>query len=217
MRIGLASEAYPITVPHVIARRLKKPTTTTATTSTGVTAMEVDDQEEQDEDADQQEEIALTEMRNELNWRMKNAKRRTLPNADNQVISFNSQAPKETIPDHNDPYRVEWIDLKDTAALQDFYVAEKALKVPVGGTGDNVDYQLLYPWKNGTLNRWDYTSLYAVLGDLQAIWTSAIRSELEIEDLTFEVSNSPILKYMLFFGGKLTNTFFFFFDRISML
>ncbi|CAO3599870.1 unnamed protein product [Absidia cylindrospora] len=119
-----------------------------------------------------------------------NAKRRTLPNADNQVISFNSQAPKETIPDHNDPYRVEWINLKDPATVQDSYVGEKALKVPLD---DNADYQLFYPWKNGTLNQWDYTSLYAVLGDLQTIWTSALRSELEIEDHTFENFNAVIV------------------------
>jgi actin-related protein 8 len=67
------------------------------------------------------------------------------------------------------------------------YVADSALKVPFGGD-DNVPYDLFYPWRNGTLNQVDYTSLYAVLGDLQTIWTSVIQSELEIEDHSLEVS-----------------------------
>ncbi|KAI8335459.1 hypothetical protein BC941DRAFT_453837 [Chlamydoabsidia padenii] len=160
LRIGLASEAYPITVPHVLARRVNHPPPTNQPTNHNVTTKDATD--------------ALRDMRNELNWRMKNAKRRTLPNADNQVISFNSHAPKEIIPDHNDPYRVEWNDLTEQV-----YVADNALKVPFDKSNS---YQLFYPWRNGTLNDVDYTSLYAVLGDLQTIWTSVIRSELGIEE-----------------------------------
>ncbi|KAI8099459.1 uncharacterized protein BX664DRAFT_253659 [Halteromyces radiatus] len=203
LRIGLASEAYPITVPHVIARRMKytnQPRTATRTTTSDIDAMQVDDEEQQnnnddddDEEKREQHDDAIREMRNELNWRMKNAKRRTIPNADNQVISFNTNAPKETIPDHNDPYRVDWIDLKDSAALQDVYVADKALKVPLDGDDDKSDYRLFYPWRNGTLNHMDYSSLYAVLGDLQTIWTSVIHSELDIEDHTFENFNAVLV------------------------
>lgn len=40
----------------------------------------------------------------------------------------------------------------------------------------------------GQLNSIDYTSLQEVVGDLQAIWTESIQSELEIEETDFKVS-----------------------------
>jgi hypothetical protein len=54
----------------------------------------------------------------------------------------------------------------------------------------------------GQLNSVDYTSLQEVVGDLQAIWTESIQSELEIEEAEFKVSvaeneflGCPILAY----------------------
>lgn len=217
LRIGLASEAYPITIPHVIGRRIHKKKQENNNNSHTNSAennnnnnhsaakekeeennMEIDDdKEDDDEEADsksQQYYDALKEMRSELTWRMKNAKRRTLPNADNQVISFNSQAPMETILDHNDPYRVEWIDVNN-GTVEDVFVGDKALRLPLNNN-DNSDFQLFYPWKNGTLNHYDYASLQAVIGDLQTIWTSAIHNELGIEDNTFEVNINITILYI---------------------
>lgn len=131
-------------------------------------------------------EEALNEIRNELKWRMKAAKRRAVPNADAQVVSFNSQAVHETIPDHNDPYKVEWTEVPSKGAAS-YFVGDKALNLPID---KHPEYQLFYPWKHGSLNHQDYDSIEAVLGDLQTIWTETIRSELDIEDKTFEVKRS---------------------------
>ncbi|KAG0173952.1 actin-like protein arp8 [Apophysomyces sp. BC1034] len=201
LRIGCASEAFPKTVPHVIARRMH----TTATPIDDEIACPTMDLsirtdgeknsllDEDDSDASSVKRVvdvdslnfnreeALREIKNELKWRMKNAKRRAVPNAEGQVVGFNTQAFQETIPDHNDPYKVEWTEIQRNTPKPEYFVGDKALNLPIS---ENSDYRLFYPWKHGTLNNQDYRSLQAVIGDLQAIWTETIRNELEIDNLS---------------------------------
>ncbi|KAI9028212.1 hypothetical protein CLU79DRAFT_832623 [Phycomyces nitens] len=172
LRIGLASEAFPKTVPHVIARRLTQQITDVP-----------------DEQVAEVNEEAIEEIKGELKWRMKSAKRRAVPNAEGQVIGFNTQAYQELIPDHNDPYKVEWTEI-NSEEKPDHFVGEKALNLPMT---ENSDYKLFYPWKHGTLNNQDYTSLQAVMSDLQTIWTDTINTELEIEEKQFEDYNAVLV------------------------
>ncbi|KAG2234968.1 hypothetical protein INT48_005122 [Thamnidium elegans] len=159
LRLGFASEAFPKCVPHVIARRFKNK----------VQQEDMDMTIETEEDEEKRQE-ALQEIRGELKWRMKNAKRRAVPNAEAQVIGFNTTAFKETILDHNDPY--------------------KALNLPIP---KDCPYRILYPWKYGTFNSEDYTSLNAVLSDIEAIWTESIINELQVEKSDFKNFNVVIV------------------------
>ncbi|GAN02862.1 actin-like ATPase domain-containing protein [Mucor ambiguus] len=177
LRIGLASEAFPISVPHVIARKLKTPV------NTADGQMDIDQPEANQEEYD----YALEEIRGELRWRMKNAKRRAVPNAEGQVIGFNATAVKETILDHNDPYKVEWTEVNKGIP---YFVGEKALNVPVS---KNSLYSVRYPWKNGTLNNQDYASVNEVLSDLEAIWTDVIVNDLEVERSDFKNCNAVLV------------------------
>jgi actin-related protein 8 len=47
----------------------------------------------------------------QLKQRLKDLKIRPHVGAAQQVIQFNQNAQPETIQDHNDPYKVEWIDV----------------------------------------------------------------------------------------------------------
>ncbi|KAI8148388.1 hypothetical protein BJV82DRAFT_591965 [Fennellomyces sp. T-0311] len=212
LRIGRSSEAFPRTVPHVIARRMKgvapPPVAAVDVAETAAAvAQHSDDEsplsspEEDDDDAPARAAVdahslgynrdeALREIKNELKLRMKAAKRRAVPNAESQVVGFNTQAYQETIPDHNDPYKVEWTEIDKTEEPPEYVVGDKALNLPIA---DNPEYRLMYPWKYGTLNSQDYESVEAVLGDLQAIWTETIRSELDIEEKTFENYNAVLV------------------------
>ncbi|KAI7864747.1 hypothetical protein BDF14DRAFT_1831607 [Spinellus fusiger] len=172
LRIGLASEAFPKTVPHVIARRIRS---THAQTRKKINVT-LEGKEE-----------AVEELKNELKWRMKSAKRRAVPNAESQVVGFNAQAYQEMIPDHNDPYKVEWTEPTPDS---EYFVGEKALNLPME---DNSDYRLFYPWKHGALNNQDHVSLQAVMSDLQTIWTEMIRTELDIEEKDFEDYNAVLV------------------------
>lgn len=64
-------------------------------------------------------------------------------------------------------------------------IKKKALNLPIN---EDSPYRLFYPWKYGTLNNQDYTSVNAILGDLQVIWTEAIKTELGIEEADFKAS-----------------------------
>ncbi|ORX56811.1 actin-like ATPase domain-containing protein [Hesseltinella vesiculosa] len=186
LRIGLASEAYPVTVPHVLARQLHQPTANTNTSNVEPMADPATMQ------SDPTKALALKEMQNELVWRMKNAKRRTVANADSQVLSFNSNAPLETIPDHNDPYRVDWVNLANPQQQKrQVYVGDMAFRLPLDGSSQS-SYQFFYPWKHGALNRQDYTSIQAVLGDLETIWMETIRTNLGVEQ-TLEKYNAVLV------------------------
>lgn len=68
---------------------------------------------------------ALDAIEGTLKYRMKQAKRRSVPNANAQVISYNSQAVQEIIPDHNDPYKVEWTDPSANGRRPAHFVGEK--------------------------------------------------------------------------------------------
>lgn len=160
-------------MPHVIARKYSSSSSSSTTQS----------HDEYEEPMDQERyEDALREIRGELKWRMKNAKRKAVPNASGQVIGFNSSGIKETILDHNDPYKVEWTDVNKAP---DYLVGEKALNTPIS---KDSAYRISYPWKYGTLNNQDYSSINQVLGDLEAIWTETIINDLEIERADFKVS-----------------------------
>lgn len=149
LRIGRSSDAFPKTVPHVIARRMKQgqqpksgeDPTTRDVKAVAATAAAVNQNEEKESspsgergpvsDVDMlnfnNRDEALKEIKNELKWRMKAAKRRAVPNAEGQVIGFNTQAYQETIPDHNDPYKVEWTELKPGQPVPEYFVGEKVI------------------------------------------------------------------------------------------
>ena len=50
----------------------------------------------------------LKELEADIKFRMRLAKMRVTPNAHSQVRQFNIQSIPEIIPDHNDPYKIEW-------------------------------------------------------------------------------------------------------------
>ncbi|RUP51885.1 hypothetical protein BC936DRAFT_144904 [Jimgerdemannia flammicorona] len=121
----------------------------------------------------------LRTLEHELKHRMKLAKRRPVANARAQVTSFNASVHPENIPDHNDPYKVEWTDVGTNGETgPGFLIGQKALCLPSSAL---TRYRLLYPLRHGSFNTQDYDSLREVLGDLETIWTEAIKEELGIE------------------------------------
>ncbi|CAG8507119.1 11868_t:CDS:10 [Ambispora leptoticha] len=240
LRIGCASNAFPLIIPHVIARKLKIPNDRSnkvkkdnkenadfmeidSGTNTNITANTIEllkeghqvneetgknaiiesggngsatKEESSNENMsgspsslanidefEQEEETrikkGIDEIKKELKERMKIAKRRPVANASAQIASFNKAVVPEIIPDHNDPYKVEWTRIDDG---HDYYVGDKALRIPTPLT----PYKLLYPIQRGDLNTRDYDSIKAVIGDLETIWTEVITEQLKIKKKNFD-------------------------------
>lgn len=115
-------------------------------------------------------------MSNELKLRMRQNKRRMLPDSKGLVLSFNRRTVPETIKEHNDPYRVEWTEV-DPADPREYYVGEEALRIPDLSTPR---YKLFWPIRHGWFNEKDYDSKRRWLEDMQIIIEEGIRREINI-------------------------------------
>ncbi|KAE8322907.1 hypothetical protein BDV39DRAFT_183328 [Aspergillus sergii] len=174
LRIGLASDALPKTVPMVIARK--------STTS------ESEDREEpcpkrlKTDDGSELEPEKMfgsefssqyTTMSAELKTHMRQNKRRTLPNSKEMVINYNRRTVPETISEHNDPMRVEWTEIPDVAP--EYIVGQAALRIPDESTPR---YKLYWPMKYGWCNERDYKSKRLLFLDISLIIEDAIKNQL---------------------------------------
>jgi actin-related protein 8 len=172
LRIGLASHAYPKTVPCVIARRTQRASQPQpvipkdAVTGPGLFGAEF--------------EADLKKLSTEVKHRMRNTKRRMIPNGPDLVSSFNGRSQPVEIVDHNDPARVEWTDTSDTP---EYITGQRALRIEPEA---QPHYELFWPIQHGTLNEAPYKSRQQLLGDLVVILTRAIEDELKVPQRSFK-------------------------------
>ncbi|KAJ1666463.1 actin-like protein arp8 [Coemansia sp. RSA 1813] len=115
----------------------------------------------------------LKMLRDALKQHQRQSKRKVPPNVYSQVLTYNKQSKPETIVDHNDPFRIEWIPSSEIE--EDHLIGEKVLHI-----ADADDFIIRYPIRNGYLNVEDYEGIEEVLGDIETIWTTAIQTELGI-------------------------------------
>ncbi|KAL8621355.1 hypothetical protein ACOMHN_053376 [Nucella lapillus] len=165
LRLGRASDAYPVTVPHCIARKMTSPDPQSQPSDWILReeCKHADSKQQVKEGIQSVQELLLSRPTHTGEYRQ------LLPLK--QLIAHNSKATAErservcsqkwTNVDHNPP----------------FLVGEEAIYVnPKDG------YQLSWPMKRGRLNLHGRGggSLTAVMADLEAIWTSVIYNQLQI-------------------------------------
>lgn len=105
----------------------------------------------------------------------------------------NAKSKPEAIPEHNDPYRIDWTEVKGKNYIVGVdvslsYPIEKladrqALRIP-----DNSGYTVRYPILNRTLNRRDWSSSQQLLDDIEVILQEALKTELGISPRDYHVS-----------------------------
>ncbi|KAG0088065.1 actin-like protein arp8 [Podila epicladia] len=180
LRIGRASDAYPVVTPHVIARRMRTGVSGQPKAGSKAggedSAMDVDQEQEEEDVVNDR---YLQEIEYDLKQRMKAAKRKPVASAKSQVRSFNTSTQPEKILDHNDPYKVEWTDPN---AEGEYIIGQKALNLPLG---THHSFKLFWPIVGGQFNDKDYTTPRVVTADLETIWTKVIQDDLGIERVKF--------------------------------
>lgn len=176
LRIGRATDAFPISVPMVIA----VPSTSAAST----TEQEKKPVRTETEDgflfgSDFNEQLEV--LTKDFMARMKYYKRRILPNSRELAANFNRRQEPEDIPDHNDPYKKDWLDVSDSSTLKKVYVGDDALKLPIGPKFAR--YSMRYPIANGQFNDLspDYSSPQQLLGDLYEVIMHSLE-RLEVKE-----------------------------------
>ncbi|KAJ2488281.1 actin-like protein arp8 [Coemansia sp. RSA 2050] len=115
----------------------------------------------------------LTMLREALKQHQRQSKRKVPPNVYSQVLTYNRQSRPETIRDHNDPFKIDWI--RPSMVSDNYIVGEDVLRV-----AESEKLVVRYPIRNGCFNVEDYESIEEVLGDIEMIWMSAITKDLGI-------------------------------------
>ncbi|KAJ5408119.1 hypothetical protein N7509_002002 [Penicillium cosmopolitanum] len=174
LRIGLSSDALPKTVPMVIARKSKTSESEDHDEPRPKRMKREDGTEEEPENQFGPEWSAdFNRMSSELKVRMRQNKRRMLPNSKDMVVNYNRRQRPEIISEHNDPSRVEWTELSNPPP--EYIVGQDALRIP---DSSKPRYKLYWPIRNGWCNETDYQSKTMLYLDLSLILEDAIKNQL---------------------------------------
>ncbi|ODN84742.1 hypothetical protein L202_00622 [Cryptococcus amylolentus CBS 6039] len=190
LRIGLASSYYPREVPNCIARP------TTAVNASGANPVPAlgsrvkkirsegnkkrkrEEVQSQDVSMDGGEEAPVDPviepigyLRDYLRNRLVQERLTTDWRDTTRVKAANAKTKPELLPEHNDPYRVDWTEPEG----KPFFIGNDALRLP-----ENAGYTTRFPILHRTLNRRDWSSSQSLLDDISAILTTALLTELEI-------------------------------------
>ncbi|KAK0662731.1 putative actin-related protein 8 [Lasiodiplodia hormozganensis] len=178
LRIGLASDALPKTVPMVLARKWPENEAEEDGGEPLPKRLKVDDEIPEDPDKWFGEEFSsqYNSMSNDLKQRMRANKRRVLPNSKELVVNYNRRTPPEVISEHNDPHRVEWTEIGSDAP--DYILGRAALRIP---ENSEPRYKLFWPIRHGWFNEQDYKTKNTLYSDISLIIEHAIISELGLK------------------------------------
>ena len=180
LRIGLANDALPKTVPMVIARRSLRSESEEDGEEPIPKRRKLEDGTQMEPEKMFGEEFTAqySKMCADLKVHMRANKRRVLPNSKELIVNYNKRTPPETIKEHNDPHRVDWTEIPTNPRDAPSYITGKdALRIP---DTSNPRYKLNWPLRHGWLNEKDYTAKSDVYGDMSAIIEDALKRELNL-------------------------------------
>ncbi|KAH8894798.1 actin-like ATPase domain-containing protein [Thozetella sp. PMI_491] len=176
LRIGLASDALPKTIPMTLATRFSH----TEEESNEALPRRKFEGKTPDEQYGEEWAKKFQKMSNDLKVEMRTKKLRVLPNSKELVVNYNRRHEPEVIPTHNDPLQIEWTDIHnkdDPAAKAACFIGNQALRIP---DDSNPKFKLWWPLQSGWLNEADadYQTAEQLYNDFQTLLDIAIRQEL---------------------------------------
>ena len=178
LRIGLASDALPKSVPMVVARKSKQAEYEEDGGEPSPKRQKMDDGTPFPPNAMFGEEFSrhYNKMCADLKIRMRANKRRVLPNSKELIVNYNKRAPPDTIPMHNDPLQIDWTEIpKDPRAAPGHICGHEALRIPDKSVPR---YKLFWPLRRGWYNEDDYKDKKDLIDDISIIIEEAIKSQL---------------------------------------
>ncbi|WRT67065.1 uncharacterized protein IL334_004031 [Kwoniella shivajii] len=93
-----------------------------------------------------------------------------------RVKTHNAKVKPENLPEHNDPYRIDWTETDG----RPFYIGTDALRLP-----EKAGYKVRYPILQKHLNTRDWTSSQLLLDDIATIIQESLKTELGITSLEY--------------------------------
>jgi actin-related protein 8 len=176
LRIGLASDALPKSIPMCLAVKWKQ--TESEESEPRPKRQKLDSTPEQQ--FGEEFSKKFTKLSNDLKIDMRANKRKVLPNSKELVINYNRRTPPEKIPEHNDPLRIEWTDVSkdDPKDLSSCFTGTEALRIP---DDSSPPYKLFWSMQNGCFHENDYMTRDHLFDDFDAIIERALRKELDLK------------------------------------
>ncbi len=197
LRIGLASDALPKTVPMVIARKCNVSESEEDGGEPSPKRLKTEDGAELESEKTFGEEVRsrtfklvpllthtqfttqYSKMCADLKIHMRANKRRVLPNSKELIVNYNKRAPPETISEHNDPLRIDWTEISaDPTQAPDYFTGKEALRIP---DLSNPRYKLFWPLRCGWYNESDYREKKDLYEDIAIIIEEAIKTQLNLK------------------------------------
>ncbi|KAK2463573.1 hypothetical protein APHAL10511_004324 [Amanita phalloides] len=179
LRVGKASDVNPTTVPCVVAWKC----TGTIAPSTFVesisrpkkvkTSLKSTHRDENDTTPDDPFAEKLANLTASLRERMRFYKHRVTPNATSIARTFNEQFKPEIILEHNDPYRVDWLD----ACEENVLIGERALRL---AEPEKAAFLVRWPIYGHNFNTRDYNSIQENLCDVEILLRMTLQDNLSI-------------------------------------
>ncbi|CAE6403838.1 unnamed protein product [Rhizoctonia solani] len=201
LKIGMATDVFPVQIPNVIARRCRTGPTRESVFSNGI----IKPASERDNPTDdvrekaagyemsaEPEEDPFTErtagIRSSLLARMKFYKLQALSHGSSDAARYNASVKPTTIPEHNDISRVDWLGTSlNPIGNEQFFVGNKALML---GEPAASSFTLKWPIRGNSLNTCDYDSAQQIISDIETIWSTALLEELDIPRSRYKASLS---------------------------
>lgn len=180
LRIGLANDALPKTVPMVIARQSKKSESEENGGEPSPKRIKLDDGEVAEEPErwfGDEFSTKFTSMSQDLKARMRNNKRRLLPNPKELVVNYNKKVQYDEISQHNDPQQIEFTEVLADKAPS-YFTGNAALRIP---EKSRPRYRLTWPLRQGWFNERDYTAKNLLYNDFFLIIEDAIKTQLNLK------------------------------------
>ncbi|KAI5123511.1 hypothetical protein M0805_006671 [Coniferiporia weirii] len=190
LRIGRAADVVPVTIPHVLARRVRtppaappvfrrnisRPRARGVVSEPGPADARKDDEYAVTVTSDDPVEAKIGAITTSLRDRMRFYKLRVVPNASRVATMFNEQMKGEETTTPGASHR--------TAPQDEVLVGERVyeLSYPPHLEG----YIVKWPFYGSHFNTRDYTSHQNLLNDVEEIWKTVIRETLNIDDKSFK-------------------------------
>lgn len=172
MRIGLATDALPKTVPMVIARKSAR--SEAEIREPVPKRLKLDPEAASEEIYGEDFAAQYSSMAGDFKISRRANKRRVLPNSRELVTKWNSVTAPEMISEHNDPLRIDWTEV-EPAKAPEYIVGAPALRIP---EKSKPRYQLFWPIQHGWVNEKDYESRNMLMSDFFTIVRESIISQL---------------------------------------
>ncbi|KAL5633045.1 hypothetical protein ACGC1H_003515 [Rhizoctonia solani] len=200
LKIGLATDVFPVQVPNVIARRCRTGTVPPGVFHHGVVqpASERNSPRESTREKGKGREISadseedpFTErtaaIRSSLLARMKFYKLETNPTGSSDAAQYNASVQPATIPEHDSSSHTNWVGTPShPIGNEEIFIGTKALML---GEPAASSFTVKWPMRGNSLNTRDYDSVQEILSDIETIWSMVLRDELKIPRSGFKELN----------------------------